>query len=193
MNSTVIIVWAGGWLAVTIAVALAARRIGAARAAAWLVLVGLFLLTLEEPALTLWLAISRARADNDGMATLITPMARAHVLDAATTGVAAALLLGCIAMTAFRRGERWAHRILRYGFLVAAATEAATTLFVFSRGLSLPGPGGAAGSAGFGWQPVAVGLLAWGSGLWLARAVPAAAEAASHHPDGHGAEAARQR
>jgi len=26
-----------------------------------------------------------------------------------------------------------------------------------------------AGRAGFGWQPVAVGLLAWTTGVWLAR------------------------
>jgi hypothetical protein len=48
---------------------------------------------------------------------------------------------------------------------------------VFSRGLALPGPAGAAGRNGFGWQPLAVGLLAWAVGLRVGRPtrVPAAA------------------
>ncbi len=175
MTSTIITVWAAGWLAVTAAVALAARRIGTARAGAWLVVLGLALLTLEEPALTLWLAIAGSGGDRDAMAGLITPMARAHVLDAAVAGVATSVLLGWIAMAALRRGERWAHRVLLSGFAVVAAMEAATTVVVFSRGLPLPGPGGAAGSGGLGWQPVAVGLAAWGLGLWVAR--PAAVNA----------------
>jgi hypothetical protein len=40
---------------------------------------------------------------------------------------------------------------------VVAATQAATVLFVHSRGLPLPGPGGAAGASGIGWPPLAVG------------------------------------
>jgi hypothetical protein len=122
----------------------------------------------ESFALTLWLAFTGPPGDPDGMATLIL-MARAHVLEAAVVGVAGALLLGWIAMTAMRRGEPWAHRVLRGGFAVVTVTYAATTAFVFSRGLALPGQGGAAGNGGLGWQPVAVGLAAWALGLWLAR------------------------
>ena len=171
--NTIITVWAGGWLVVTAGLTVAAGRIGAARTAAWLVVLGLFLLALEEPVLTLWLASTGPRGDRDGMAGLVTPMARAHVLDAAVFGLTAAVLLGRLALTAFRRGHRWAHRILRWGLAVAVATEAATVLFVSSRGLPLPGPGGTAGRAGLGWQPIAVGLLAWALGLWVARTVPA--------------------
>jgi len=164
--STIVTVWAYVCLAIVIALAVAARRIGRDRAAAWLVTLGLFLLAIEEPALIFWFGLADPQGDRDGMATLITPQARAHVLDAGVFGVALAALLGWIAMTAFRRGERWAGRVLSWGLAVAVATEGATTLFVFSRGLPLPGPGGAAGENGFGWEPLAVGLLAWAAGLW---------------------------
>jgi hypothetical protein len=167
--STIVAVWAGVCLAVVVGVALAARRIGRARAAAWLVALGLVVLALEEPAITLWLAIAGPGADPDRMSGLITPMARAHVLDAGLFGVASAALLGGVALTAFKRGERWARRLLLWGLVVVTAVETASSLLVFSRGLPLPGPGGTAGRAGFGWQPVAVGLLAWTTGLWLVR------------------------
>ncbi|MGH9854015.1 MAG: hypothetical protein ACREBD_29570 [Blastocatellia bacterium] len=177
--STIVTVWAYICLATVIALVVAARRIGRDRAGAWLVALGLFMLAIEEPALTFWLGLADPQGDHDGMATLITPQARAHVLDAGVFGAALAALLGWIAMTAFRRGERWARRVLSWGLAVAAATEGATTLFVFSRGLPLPGPGGAAGQNGFGWEPIAVGLLAWAAGLWLMRS----AQMRMRHPD----------
>ncbi|OLB73716.1 MAG: hypothetical protein AUI14_25425 [Actinobacteria bacterium 13_2_20CM_2_71_6] len=167
--STVVNVWAAVCLTVVVALVLAARRLGRERAAAWLVVIGVVLLTLEEPALLFWLGVADPRADHDGVATLVTPMARAHIIDAGVYGVGAAVLLGWIAMTALRRGDRWARRVLAWGLAVVAATEAATVLLVFSRGLPAPGPGGEAGESGFGWSPLAVGLLAWAAGLWLTR------------------------
>ena len=86
------------------------------------------------------------------------------------------MLLGRIALTGFARGERPAARVLWWGWVVALLAETGTTGLVFSRGLRLPGPGGAAGATGFGWAPVAVGLLAWAAGLWLARSAAAAGE-----------------
>jgi hypothetical protein len=166
--STIVSVWAAVCLAVVVALTAFATRLGRPRAAAWLVVIGLVVLVLEEPALTTWLAIGRPGSDGDGMAGLITPMARAHVLDAGVFGVASAGLLGWVALTAFRRGERWARHVLRWALVVVAATEVASGLLVFSRGLPLPGPGGTAGHTGFGWQPVAVGLVAWAIGLRLA-------------------------
>jgi hypothetical protein len=165
--STVVTIWAGVAFAMVIALAAAARRIGRSRSAAWLVVLGLVLVTLEEPVLTLWLGLSGRQGDPDGMASSVTPMARAHVLDAGVYSTAAAVLLGWIALTSFRRGEAWARRVLAWGLVVTLATGAATTLLVFSRGLPVPGT---PGSAAFGWQPVAVGLLSWATGLWLARA-----------------------
>jgi len=165
----IVSVWAAVGLAGVIALVAAARRIGRYRSAAWLVVLGLVVLTLEEPALTFWLAFSGRQGDRDGMAGSVTAMARAHVLDAGVYGVAAAVLLGWIAMTAFKRGRPWARRVLTWGLVVVAVTEVATTMSVFSRGLPLPGAAGAAGRTGFGWQPLAVGLLAWAAGLWLAR------------------------
>ena len=167
--SMIVTIWAAAALAIVVALAAAARRIGRNRSAAWLVVLGLLLLTLEEPTLTFWLGLSGRQGDPDGVAASVTPMARAHVIDAGVYGVAGAVLLGWIALTAFRRGERWARRVLAWGLVIAAVTEAGTTLLVVSRGLPLPGAAGAAGRAGFGWQPLAVGLLAWAVGLWLAR------------------------
>ena len=169
MTGTVVIVWAAAWLAAVIALALLSQRLGRARTAAWLIVIGLFLLTIEEPALTLWLGIAGPKGDRDGMATLITPMARAHVLDAAIASLAAAIALGYVAMTGIRKNRRWAWRVMGWGFAVALAMEVMTTLLVFSRGLDVPGAAGAAGRGAIGWQPIAVGLLSWALGLILGR------------------------
>jgi hypothetical protein len=59
--------------------------------------------------------------------------------------------------------------ILLVGLIVAAGAELVTGVLVHSRGLPLPTPGGTAGASGIGWQPVAVGLVAWSLGLALAR------------------------
>jgi hypothetical protein len=164
---TVVTIWAVACLVVAVALVISARWIGRSRAAAWLVVLGLFVLMGEEPAITLWLAVSGPDADPDGMAGLITPMARAHAFDSGLFGIGAAVLLGWVALTAFKRGEHWARRALGWAFAVVTITLATSAWLVFSRGLALAGPGGAAGHAGFGWQPVIVGLLAWAAGLWL--------------------------
>ena len=169
MTATIINIWALFWLAVIVTLNVLARRIGRARTAVWLVVIGLFLLVIEEPALTLWLALVGPKADPDGMATLITPMARAHVLDAGAVAVAGAIALGYIAVKKLRAGERWAWQVLAWGFVVILVMEVATTSLVFSRGLPIPGAAGAAGRDGLGWQPVVQGLLAWASGLRLSR------------------------
>jgi hypothetical protein len=178
MIGTVVIVWAAAWLAAVIGLALLSRRLGRARTAAWLMVIGLFLLTLEEPALTLWLGTAGPKGDRDGMATLITPMARAHVLDAAIVSLAAAIALGYVAMTGVRKNRRWAWRVMGWGFAVALATELTTTLLVFSRGLDVPGAAGAAGRGAIGWQPIAVGLLSWALGLIFGRRAQAPAASA---------------
>ena len=164
MTGTIATIWALACLAVAVTLFAMSRRIGRMRAGACLVMLGLFLLTIEEPALTVWLAIT-----GPGMASIITPMARAHVVDAGVFAIVAAILLGWVALRALRRGEPWARRVLTIGLVVATLTETTTTLVVFSRGLDIPGPAGDAGSNAFGWQPLAVALLAWAAGLWLAR------------------------
>lgn len=168
MNSTIATVWALVCLAGIVALLAAAARIGRPRAAGWLIVLGVAVLTIEEAGLTLWLALADPAGDPDGVAGLVTPVARAHIVDAAVFGLAVAVLLAWIALTALRRGESWARRVLAYGLAVAALTEIATTVFISSRGLPLPVP---AEPAGFGWQPVAVALLAWAVGLWLAATV----------------------
>jgi hypothetical protein len=169
MTATVATVWAMLWLAVAAVLTILSGRIGRPRAASWLMMIGLFLVTIEEPALTLWLATATPRADHDGIATLVTPMARAHVIDAAGMSLTASIALICVAAVGVRRQYRWAWRVQALGFAVVLAAELVTTLAVFSRGLAVPGPAGAAGRDGFGWQPVAVGLLAWALGVWLGR------------------------
>jgi hypothetical protein len=189
MIGTFVMVWALAWLAVVIALVLLGTRLGRAGTAPWLIVIGLVLLTIEEPALTLWLGIADAKADPDGMATLVTPMARAHVLDAAVVSLAAAIGLGYVAMTGLRKSRAWARRLLGWGFVVALAMELTTTLLVFSRGLDLPGAAGSGGRNGVGWQPIAVGLLSWALGLIVGR--PRQAPVAGHPSAGH-ADAATQ-
>src|SRR5262245_3964803 len=169
MTSTIAILWALLWLAVVVALTVLRERVGRLRAGAWLIVIGVALLVIEEPALTLWIGITGPDSDPDGMATRITPMAQAHVLDAAVASVAAAAALIVLAVRVFTKGRRWAWRALAWGFVVAFGAELATTLFVFSRGLPVPGAAGQAGRDGFGWQPVAVGLLAWAIGLAIGR------------------------
>jgi hypothetical protein len=182
--STVVTIWAVACLVAAVTLVISARWIGRSRVAAWLVVLGVFVLMGEEPAITFWLAVSGPDVDPDGMAGLITPMARAHAFDSGLFGIAAAVLLCWVALTAFKRGEHWARRVLGWAFAVVTVTLATSAWLVFSRGLALAGPGGAAGQAGFGWQPVIVGLLAWASGLWLGRQAqpqlsPARAQSAS--------------
>jgi uncharacterized protein YndB with AHSA1/START domain len=168
MNGTIATAWALVCLAGAAALLAASARIGRPRAAGWLVVLGVAMLTIEEAGLTLWLALTDPAGDPEGVAGLVTPVARAHIIDAAVFGLAVAVLLSWIALTALRRGESWARRVLAYSLAVAVLTEVATTVFVSSRGLPLPVP---AEPAAFGWQPVAVALLAWAAGLWLAATV----------------------
>ena len=176
MTGTVITIWSLAWLLIAATLVAASRPIGAARAAAWLIAIGLFLLMIEEPALTLWLATAGPQSDQDGMATLITPMARAHVLDAAIVALAAAVALGYLGFRGVRTGHRSSWRVLAWSFAVALVAEVITTGLVFSRGLPVPG---VPGHDRFGWQPVAVGLLAWVSGLVVGRPSRTAAFAGS--------------
>jgi len=168
MTSAIATGWALTCLATAALLLAAANRLGRLRAAGWLVVLGVAVVTIEEPGLLLWLGLADPAADRDGVVGLVTPMARAHILDAAVFELATAVLLGWIALTAFRRGERWARRVLGWALAVVALTEAATTVFVSDRGLPVPVP---AEPARFGWQPVAAGLLVWTAGLWLSRKV----------------------
>jgi len=162
-------IWSLACLAVAVALFAAARRLGEARTASWLVLLGLVMLAVEEPLLTLFWAIADPAIDGDGMATLITGPARAHVLDSAVLATGFLALLGGIAATALRRGRRWAVGVLAAGWVTVAVTTTTTAFLVYSRGLPLPGPGADAPGAGFGWEQLTVALLAWAGGLWLMR------------------------
>jgi hypothetical protein len=167
--SNFVTVWALAWLAVVVTLTVLRGRIGALRTGAMLVVIGVALLVFEEPALTLWLGLVGPSGDADGMSGRVTAMARAHVLDAAIISLAASAALIYVALRGFRKGHRWSWPVLVWGFHITLAAELITTLFVFSRGLAVPGAAGDAGRGAFGWQPVAVALLAWGLGLVIGR------------------------
>jgi hypothetical protein len=153
---TFTLIWALLALTVTIVLAVGARWWGWRRTSGWLVLVGIVVVALEEPLLTWFWAVVGTRADVDGMAGLVTANAQAHVLDTATFATAWFALLGWIALTALRRGERWAVRVLGLGWLVTLSALVGTVVAVYPRGLAGPG---------YGWEQLAVGLLAWGIGV----------------------------
>lgn len=180
--STIVLWWSLFCAALMLVLLARSKQMGRPRAASWLVVLGATLLTMEEPALTLWISLQDSTADRDGMSNLITSQAQAHVIDAAVWALGLYVVVVWVACTALRRGERWAQRVLVGIYLVIASSEIATTLFVFSRGLAIPGPGGRAGAGAFGWQPLAVGLLSWGIGLVLVR--DAARAQATHAQDG---------
>ncbi|TCO53494.1 hypothetical protein [Actinocrispum wychmicini] len=155
-NPQIFALWAGLGLVVTIALVVAARRVEKARG--WLVIVGLVMLAGEEPMLTWFWALIGPGGDKDGMSGLITTAAQTHVMDTAILGFGLYVFMGWIAMTAFLRGERWAAKVLAAGWFLTAATLLATSLTLYPRGLFGPG---------YGWDSLAVGLLAWGCALWL--------------------------
>lgn len=166
---TMAMIWSMAGLAVAVALFVVAGRLGRARSASWLIVLGLVMIAVEEPLLTAFWATSQSSADRDGMADLITAPASAHVIDAAVLAAAFLVLLGWVALTRLRRGEPAAWWILVAGWLVVAATVATTAVTVYSRGVPLPTAGGRAEGAGYGWEQLMVGLLAWGAGLWLTR------------------------
>ncbi|MFI9550859.1 hypothetical protein [Nonomuraea endophytica] len=163
MTAQIAMAWALIGLAATLTLVSLSGRIGRERAAAWLVVLGLVMLALEEPLLTLFWSVAGPGADRDGMATLVTELARAHVLDSGAMAAGLLVLLGWIALTAFRRGERWAVGVMSAAWVVVAVIVVTTTLAVHGRGLPV-GPG-----SGFGWEQLAVGLLSWLAGLWVMR------------------------
>ena len=169
--ATAVSLWALAWLVVTAAVCAAAARLGPLRAAVWLTWIGLFLLTVEDGLLTAWYAVAAPSsaagatwlADPEGVAGLVPEQVRAGVLNSATWAVVGALLAGWLARRALRDGQPWAWRALATAFAAVLTAHAITGWTIFSRGVPVPGPGGAV--PGFGWEPIAVGLLAWALAL----------------------------
>lgn len=157
---TFALIWALLALVVTIVLAVGAKWWGRRRMSGWLVVVGIVVAALEEPLLTWFWSLVGPAADVDGMAGLVTPNARAHVLDTATFATAWFVMLGWIALTALRKGERWAVRVLAIGWVVTVVAVAGTMIAVYSRGIAGPG---------YGWEQLAVGLLAWAIGVAYAR------------------------
>ena len=169
MTPQVEAIWSLSWLAGVGFLLAALPRLGRLEVASWLTVLGIGLLMIEEPLLTFWFALADSRTEIDGIADLVTSQAQAHVFVASAWAIAWAGVLIWVARARLRRHERWSWFVLLVGLVVAGGSELLTSLLVFSRGLPLPTSGGVAGSAGLGWQPVAVGLLAWSLGLALAR------------------------
>ncbi len=163
--------WALAWLALAALLVAASPRLGRLRVAVWLCWIGLFLLTVEDALLTAWLALASPAgapaglSDPDGIAGLVPQAARAGVLNTAAWAVGGAILAGWIARRALAAGRRWAWWALSTLFGLVAVTHAGTAWTIHSRGLPFPTP--AAEQGGFGWEPIAVGLLCWGAALTL--------------------------
>jgi hypothetical protein len=161
----IVTAWALGCLAIALGLAVAARRLGRGRAAAALVVLGLVMAWIEEPALTAWLAFSGPEADRDGMMGLVTAQARAHAVDSSVFATLFFALLGWLALGRFRRGDAWSAKVLLVGWLATLLTLVLSVVFLHSRGIALSTAGGAHGAAGFGWEALAVAMVAWGLGL----------------------------
>lgn len=163
--STIVALWAVPWAVAVAGLVAAARRLGRLESASWLVVVAAFLMVSEDASLAFWLAFADTRMDPQGVAEVVHPHVRGHMFAAAAWTVVAGVLCGWIARTALRRGERWAWWALLVAFLVGGGTDVVVAFTVFSHGLALPTASGRVG--GFGWQPIAVFLVAWIAGLVL--------------------------
>ena len=159
---SVLALWGLACLAAVGALVALSGRLGRGRVGGWLVAFGVFLCAVEGPALLFWFALVDPAGDRDGILGLVTPLARGRALSAAAWGLYGAALLGWVAVTHLG-GSAWARVMLAIGLLVVAIGEVGTSTLVAGRGF--PVPGGT--EAGFGWEPIAVGLLAWAAGLAL--------------------------
>lgn len=147
---------------------LAARSRGRAWAGGWLlVLAPLYVPLSEDGFLAVWLGLATPAMDPHGTAGLIEPHAAGHVVGAGVAAILLALVCVALARVPLRRGERWAWWTLA---MVGAGTTLMGAVEIFGYfDHGLPGPAlGAQG--GFGWPLWIAGGIAWGSGLWLARA-----------------------
>jgi hypothetical protein len=164
--STMVAVWAVPWLIAVVVLLARAPRIGELEAASWLIVIGAFLVAMEDAGLPFWLGLVDSSIDPQRVAAIVHPHVRGHMLTAAGWTVVASVLAGWIARSPLRRGERWAWLSLLVAMLLGWGSDLAVAVLIFSHGLPLPGPGGQI--AGFGWQPIAVSLGARAAGLALA-------------------------
>lgn len=148
---------------VALALVFVSRRVGRARAGAWLVTVGAVGSFGEDGGLLAWLAIASPDVDPHGVAGVAHDHVRAHMLGGAAWALVATGLVVWLAHARMRRGDVGAWWAVLAALVVGGGSDIAAYLALYSHGF----PVGAVG--GFGWPPVVASIVAWASGLALAR------------------------
>ena len=151
-------IWTGICIAAVVALALASRRIGRLRAAAWMMAVAALLLAGEDPWQLVFMA-STPVGTQDGVLGLVQPHTLAHMFGGAGMSVAGLVLAVFVAHAALPRREKWAWWALLTVLLVIASADI-YELTIYPHGLPLlPTP--ADGNRGFGWPTLAAGFAVW--------------------------------
>jgi hypothetical protein len=161
--STIAMLWAVPWLVAAVALVARAPRIGGLEAASWLIVIGAIVMASEDASLPFWLALADTGLDPEGVAAIVHPHVRGHMVTAAGWTLVAGVLATWITRSALRHGERWAWQAILAALVLGWGSDLAVAVLVFSHGVPLPTPGGQV--SGFGRQPIAVGLVAWATGL----------------------------
>jgi hypothetical protein len=160
---TVGAVWASTCIAAVAVLALAARRIGRLKAAAWMLVVAALLLAGEDPWQLVFMASTPVSDTDDGVLGLVKAHTLAHMIGGAGMSVAGLVLAVCVAHMGLRRGERWAWWALLTVLLIVGGTGT-YELTIYPHGLPLfPTPSD--GNRGFGWPSLAAGFAVWAFAL----------------------------
>jgi hypothetical protein len=160
---TVGAVWASICIAAVAVLALAARRIGRLKAAAWMLVVAALLLTGEDPWQLVFMASTPVSGTDDGVLGLVKAHTLAHMFGGAGMAVAGLVLAVWVAHTGLRRGQRWAWWALLTVLLIIGGTDT-YELTIYPHGLPLfPAPSD--GNRGFGWPSLAAGFAVWALAL----------------------------
>jgi hypothetical protein len=156
-------VWASICIAAVAVLALAARRIGRLKAAAWMVTVAALLLAGKDPWQLVFMASTPLSATVDGVLGLVKAHTLAHMIGGAGMSVAGLVLAVWVAHMGLRRGQRWAWWALLTVLLIVGGTDT-YELTIYPHGLPLfPTP--ADGNRGFGWPSLAAGSAVWALAL----------------------------
>jgi hypothetical protein len=160
---TVGAVWASICITAVAALALAARRIGRLKAAAWMLVVAALLLAGEDPWQLVFMAATPLSDTDDGVLGLVKAHTLAHMIGGAGMSVAGLVLAGWVAHMGLRRGQHWAWWALLTVLLIVGGTDT-YELTIYPHGLPLfPTPSD--GNRGFGWPSLAAGFAVWAFAL----------------------------